>query len=157
MKSYAFTTNPPSVLLRHPRPNPTSRNPTPDNHRQVEALSRAHHCYAHLFDSCEALAHVAAAAGQPAAAAAALSRLHAYMATQPQEEGAPPDAPGLCRHVFGRLLEGGRPADLLDLPSQFHEGRGTGALQYRYSVLEFVLTRHALVRSTSERPLGPAA
>ncbi|GFR43743.1 hypothetical protein Agub_g4855, partial [Astrephomene gubernaculifera] len=87
---------------------------------QVESLCRAHHCYPQLFSVCEALA-----AADPSLA----PRLHTHMATLPPEEGAAGagvpgggagGAGGLAGYVFGRLLAEGRPADLLDLPQQFH-------------------------------------
>ncbi|KAG2439233.1 hypothetical protein HXX76_004595 [Chlamydomonas incerta] len=86
---------------------------------QVEALCRAHHCYGHLFEVCEALA-----AADPAGQA---GRLHTHMATLQPEEGAAGGAESqtLAGYVYGRLLADGRPADLLDLPPQFRAGVAT--------------------------------
>ncbi|PNW75309.1 hypothetical protein CHLRE_12g521750v5 [Chlamydomonas reinhardtii] len=86
---------------------------------QVEALCRAHHCYGHLFEVCEALA-AADPAGQS-------GRLHTHMATLQPEEGAAGGAEAgqsqtLSGYVYGRLLADGRPADLLELPPQFRAG-----------------------------------
>ncbi|KAG2499006.1 hypothetical protein HYH03_003192 [Edaphochlamys debaryana] len=110
---------------------------------QVEALCRAHHCYPQLFELCEALAE--ADPGQA-------GRLYTHMATLPAEEGLPSSAedgaggaaqPLFATYVYGRLLDDGRPADLLALPGQFASGV-TAFLQSRHPPPSDLLATHLL-------------
>ncbi|EFJ40851.1 hypothetical protein VOLCADRAFT_99306 [Volvox carteri f. nagariensis] len=81
--------------------------------RNPSARSSLLAAYRELFEVCEALA---------AADPSQYSRLFTHMATLPPEDPADPAGTALATYVFERLLQDGRPADLLDLPQQFHAG-----------------------------------
>ncbi|KAF5839947.1 hypothetical protein DUNSADRAFT_18228 [Dunaliella salina] len=81
---------------------------------QVEELAAAHHCFPQLFDASQVLQ-----ARDFERGGAATARFHQHMMALGAEDGAA-ETETFARYCYQRLLDDGRPADVLLLPPSFY-------------------------------------